>query len=145
MRDPRALGWVLSVVTSRMFTGFSWDTLPDGVVLVDVGGGIGSQSVLVAQAHPHIRVVVEDREQVVATAADVRPPSFPLLCTLPLELTVAGAPFVYVRRRSNSRRRGARNTRLSSPRGACRGARATSLRPGPRSPMLRRPLCSSCA
>ena len=43
-------------------------------MLVDVGGGIGAQSILVAQAHPHIRVVVEDREQVVATAASVRPP-----------------------------------------------------------------------
>ena len=41
-------------------------------MLVDVGGGIGSQSILVAEAHPHIHVVVEDREQVVSTARSVR-------------------------------------------------------------------------
>ena len=43
-------------------------------MLVDVGGGIGAQSILVAQAHPHVHVVVEDREQVVSTAVSVRPP-----------------------------------------------------------------------
>ena len=41
-------------------------------MLVDVGGGIGAQSILVAEAHPHIHVVVEDREQVVSTAKSVR-------------------------------------------------------------------------
>ena len=41
-------------------------------MLVDVGGGIGSQSILVAEANPHIRVVIEDREQVVSTARSVR-------------------------------------------------------------------------
>ena len=45
-------------------------------MLVDVGGGIGSQSILVAEAHPHIHVVVEDREQVVSTARSVRFSSF---------------------------------------------------------------------
>lgn len=56
--------------------GFSWDELPQGSVLVDVGSGIGSQSILVAQAHPHIHVVVEDREQVVSAAGSVRLLSF---------------------------------------------------------------------
>ena len=51
--------------------GFPWEDLPHDSVLVDVGGGIGSQSILVAEAHPHIHVVVEDREQVVSTASSV--------------------------------------------------------------------------
>ncbi|PIL29529.1 hypothetical protein GSI_08337 [Ganoderma sinense ZZ0214-1] len=53
----------------QILQGFSWADLPQDSVLVDVGGGIGSQSILVAQAHPHIHVVVEDREHVVASAA----------------------------------------------------------------------------
>ena len=55
-------------------TGFPWEDLPHESVLVDVGGGIGSQSILVAEAHPHIHVVVEDREQVASTASSVRHP-----------------------------------------------------------------------
>ncbi|KAI0359496.1 S-adenosyl-L-methionine-dependent methyltransferase [Trametes cingulata] len=48
--------------------GFPWAELPQDSVLVDVGGGIGSTSLTVAQAHPHIKVVVEDRPQVVEIA-----------------------------------------------------------------------------
>ncbi|KAM5545079.1 hypothetical protein V8D89_001190 [Ganoderma adspersum] len=44
---------------------------PANSVLVDVGGGIGSQSIFVAQVHLHIHVVVEDREQVVSTAGSM--------------------------------------------------------------------------
>ncbi|PIL29532.1 hypothetical protein GSI_08340 [Ganoderma sinense ZZ0214-1] len=56
--------------------GFSWEELPQGAVLVDVGGGIGSQAMLVAQTHPHIHAVVEDREQVVSTAASAWGPQY---------------------------------------------------------------------
>ena len=51
---------------------FSWDALPEGSVLVDIGGGIGATSIIVAENHPHIRVIVEDREQVISTAREVR-------------------------------------------------------------------------
>ncbi|KAM5545242.1 hypothetical protein V8D89_001353 [Ganoderma adspersum] len=61
---------------NQILHGFSWADLPQGAVLVDVGGGIGSQSILVAQAHPHIRVVVEDREQVVSTARSAWGPQY---------------------------------------------------------------------
>ncbi|PIL29533.1 hypothetical protein GSI_08341 [Ganoderma sinense ZZ0214-1] len=47
---------------------FPWDTLPQGAVLMDVGGGIGAQTIVIADSQPHIRVVVEDTEQVVSTA-----------------------------------------------------------------------------
>ncbi len=66
----------IDAVPLLVHTGFPWEDLPRGSVLVDVGGGIGAQSILVAQAHLHIHVVVEDREQVVSTAASVRPPHF---------------------------------------------------------------------
>ena len=52
-------------------TGFSWEALPEGSVLVDVGGGIGSHSLIVAEHYPHLRIIVEDREQVVSGAKSV--------------------------------------------------------------------------
>ncbi|RPD58012.1 S-adenosyl-L-methionine-dependent methyltransferase [Lentinus tigrinus ALCF2SS1-7] len=56
--------------------GFSWEDLPEGSVLIDVGGGIGATSIIVAEAHPHLRVVVEDREQVVSTAVSAWGPQY---------------------------------------------------------------------
>ncbi|KAF9016933.1 O-methyltransferase [Hymenopellis radicata] len=44
--------------------GFKWHDLPKGSVLVDVGGGVGSSSLLIAKANPHLKVVVQDREAV---------------------------------------------------------------------------------
>ncbi|KAM5545250.1 hypothetical protein V8D89_001361 [Ganoderma adspersum] len=61
---------------NQILQAFPWEDLPQGSVLVDVGGGIGSQSILVAEAHPHIRVVVEDREQVVSTARSAWGPQY---------------------------------------------------------------------
>ena len=55
-------------------TGFPWEDLPKDSVVVDVGGGIGSMSVMLAQAFPHLRFVVQDRAGVVAIAPQVRPP-----------------------------------------------------------------------
>ena len=52
--------------------GFPWADLPKDSVVVDVGGGIGSVSVKVAEAFPHLRFVVEDRAPVVALAQHVR-------------------------------------------------------------------------
>ena len=40
--------------------------------MVDIGGGIGSVSVILADAYPHLRFVVEDRAPVVAIARQVR-------------------------------------------------------------------------
>ncbi|KAI0628477.1 S-adenosyl-L-methionine-dependent methyltransferase [Trametes polyzona] len=50
---------------------FPWDTLPEGSAVVDVGGGIGSVAVQVAAAHPHLRVIVQDREQTIGIARKV--------------------------------------------------------------------------
>ncbi|KAJ8475165.1 hypothetical protein ONZ51_g6743 [Trametes cubensis] len=55
-------------VKDDLLRAFPWDQLVPGSLLVDVGGGIGSASILVAQAHPHIRVLVEDRPSVVESA-----------------------------------------------------------------------------
>ena len=39
--------------------------------MVDVGGGVGSTSVILARAYPHLRFVVEDRKHVVEIAPTV--------------------------------------------------------------------------
>jgi ubiquinone/menaquinone biosynthesis C-methylase UbiE len=51
--------------------GYAWEGLPEGSLVVDVGGGVGSQSLTLATHHPHLRFVVQDRELVVGDATEV--------------------------------------------------------------------------
>lgn len=41
---------------------YPWDSLPSGSLVVDIGGGIGHISAAIAKAHPHLRVQVQDFE-----------------------------------------------------------------------------------
>ncbi|TFK83220.1 S-adenosyl-L-methionine-dependent methyltransferase [Polyporus arcularius HHB13444] len=50
---------------------FPWDKLPADSVIVDVGGGFGSVSVQLAEAYPHLRFIVQDREQTLALAPKI--------------------------------------------------------------------------
>lgn len=61
----------LSHLHLTTFIGFDWDALQSGSVIVDVGGGIGAQSMAVAQNYPHLRIIVQDREQTVKDAVSV--------------------------------------------------------------------------
>ena len=54
--------------------GFPWHSLPQDSVVVDVGGGIGSTSLLLAHAFPHLRFLVQDRPQVATMGEAVRYP-----------------------------------------------------------------------
>ncbi|VDB83097.1 unnamed protein product [Peniophora sp. CBMAI 1063] len=47
---------------------FDWTSLPAGSIVVDVGGGIGSQMVTLARSYPSLKLVVQDREAVCADA-----------------------------------------------------------------------------
>ncbi|KAI0318073.1 S-adenosyl-L-methionine-dependent methyltransferase [Amylostereum chailletii] len=49
--------------------GFEWKDLNPGAIVVDVGGGIGGQSMTLAQNHSQLKFVVQDREPVVRDAA----------------------------------------------------------------------------
>ncbi|KAI0079225.1 hypothetical protein K474DRAFT_713866 [Panus rudis PR-1116 ss-1] len=55
-------GWEVS---GAVLEAFPWQDLPTGSVVVDVGGGIGSTSMLLANAFVHLKFVVQDRPQVV--------------------------------------------------------------------------------
>ncbi|EKM53088.1 uncharacterized protein PHACADRAFT_210808 [Phanerochaete carnosa HHB-10118-sp] len=52
-------------VPGSIVGGFPWHELPPRSVVVDVGGGIGSTSMLLANAFPHLRFVIQDRPPVV--------------------------------------------------------------------------------
>ncbi len=43
----------------------------EGSLIVDVGGGVGSQSLVLANHYPHLRFIVQDREAVVRDAVEV--------------------------------------------------------------------------
>ena len=53
------------------FVGFSWESLPEGSLVVDVGGGVGAQSLVLATHRPQLRLVVQDRESVMSDGIDV--------------------------------------------------------------------------
>jgi len=48
--------------------GYAWEKLPPGSLVVDVGGGVGSQSLTLARRHPNLRFVVQDRDTVIGDA-----------------------------------------------------------------------------
>lgn len=52
--------------------GFEWKTVPDGSTVVDVGGGVGAQSLAISKAYPRLQFVVQDRQQVIDGAEKVR-------------------------------------------------------------------------
>ena len=54
--------------------GDTWENTPEGSLVVDVGGGVGTQSLTLATQQPHLRFVVQDRESVVGNAVEVCAP-----------------------------------------------------------------------
>ena len=58
-------------LTRTSLSAFPWDTLSENSLVVDVGGGIGSVSVQLADKYPALRIVVQDREQTIAEAPKI--------------------------------------------------------------------------
>ena len=55
-----------------MSAGFDWNALEQDAIIVDVGGGIGTQPMTLAQNYAHLRFVVQDREETLGDAIQVR-------------------------------------------------------------------------
>ncbi|KAF7791400.1 hypothetical protein EIP86_002414 [Pleurotus ostreatoroseus] len=53
---------------SAILEGFGWKDLSKNAVIVDVGGGVGSHSLVLAKQYEHFQFVVQDREAVIADA-----------------------------------------------------------------------------
>jgi MinD-like ATPase involved in chromosome partitioning or flagellar assembly len=51
--------------------GFDWKSLKEDALIVDVGGGIGSSTLQLIKAYPHLRYVVQDTAKVITDAARV--------------------------------------------------------------------------
>ncbi|KAJ7208208.1 S-adenosyl-L-methionine-dependent methyltransferase [Mycena pura] len=60
-----------------IFQGFDWGLLPEGAILVDVGGGNGHVSMQIAQGNPQLHVVVQDLEHAVDGARQHWEEGFP--------------------------------------------------------------------
>jgi len=54
--------------------GFDWAGLGEGSLVVDVGGGIGSTSMTLAKAYPHLRFCIQDRPKTVELGIAVSEP-----------------------------------------------------------------------
>ncbi|KAJ7457536.1 O-methyltransferase [Mycena galericulata] len=63
-------GTAASEPLELIFNGYDWSQLPDGAVLVDVGGGLGSSSMAIAKKYPSFRVVNQD---LAPTIEDAKP------------------------------------------------------------------------
>ncbi|KAI0666395.1 S-adenosyl-L-methionine-dependent methyltransferase [Trametes maxima] len=61
---PAMTGTAAWEVPGAIVTAFPWQDLHEGALVVDVGGGIGSTSMLLAHTFPHLRFIIQDRPQV---------------------------------------------------------------------------------
>lgn len=51
--------------------GFDWTVLPKNSLVVDVGGGVGSTTLNLLNAHKHLRYIVQDRAPAIKDAQKV--------------------------------------------------------------------------
>ena len=58
--------------TDRVLSGYTWDELPKGSLVVDVGGGVGNVTKVIAKAFPDLKYVVQDRAATIEEAVKVR-------------------------------------------------------------------------
>ena len=48
--------------------GFDWSSISQDAVVVDVGGGLGAPSMILAKEFPELRIIIQDRQPVVQQA-----------------------------------------------------------------------------
>jgi hypothetical protein len=57
--------------TKNLLLGFDWNKLERGSIVVDVGGGIGTQSMVLAQNFEHLDFIVQDQPETMRDAYEV--------------------------------------------------------------------------
>ncbi|OCH94555.1 S-adenosyl-L-methionine-dependent methyltransferase [Obba rivulosa] len=55
----------------EIINGFDWAGLPEGSIIVDVGGGIGTCTECIYDEYKHLKFVIQDREEVIADTTEV--------------------------------------------------------------------------
>ncbi|OCH88905.1 S-adenosyl-L-methionine-dependent methyltransferase [Obba rivulosa] len=66
--DTPFFEWLNVGEPKEVLDGFEWDKLPEGSVIVDVGGGVGTAMQVLYDAHKHLKYIVQDRDPVMADA-----------------------------------------------------------------------------
>ncbi|KAK0441263.1 O-methyltransferase-domain-containing protein [Desarmillaria tabescens] len=74
--------WNATTETSAIINEYPWVTLRDGATMCDVGGGIGSISMQLAEAYPHLRIVLQDLPAPIQNAKN---DIWPKLCPAAIE------------------------------------------------------------
>ena len=64
---------VSNIVTAGPTLDWPWQDVGSDQVVVDVGGGVGAQTISLVSTHPNLRVLVQDLEGPVNAAKEVRP------------------------------------------------------------------------
>lgn len=57
-------GIFIAIQTNVRLVAFDWASLPDGALVVDVGGGIGAPSLPLARAFTGLKVIIQDEAEV---------------------------------------------------------------------------------
>lgn len=75
-RDLQLFGLAMEGMTNFFVRdstgGFDFGAVEKGGIVVDVGGGVGSSTLMLAKKNSHLKFVVQDREPVIAQAQGVR-------------------------------------------------------------------------
>jgi len=61
--------------------GYGWGELPPGSLVVDVGGGVGTQALTLASHYSNLCFIVQDREAVIGDATEVPITNFVYDCS----------------------------------------------------------------
>ncbi|KAJ6578152.1 S-adenosyl-L-methionine-dependent methyltransferase [Mycena capillaripes] len=64
-------GATAMAVPDAILQGFDWEKYPQGALVVDVGAGLGSQSMIIGWQHPQLSFVVQDRAPVIKEGLEV--------------------------------------------------------------------------
>ncbi|KAF8313565.1 S-adenosyl-L-methionine-dependent methyltransferase [Amanita rubescens] len=66
MRGVQALA-----TTAPILSAYNWKSLPPNALVVDVGGGVGTASLVLAREFPDLKIVVQDRQPAIENGVDI--------------------------------------------------------------------------